>query len=458
MKMQSNEEYYNESVNYLYGLQKHGIKLGLNNIRALMDVLGGPHRSFRSIHIAGTNGKGSTSAIIASILRESGYRVGLYTSPHLVSFTERIRINDRPISESDVIKLTAFIKQAVADAGLNPTFFEFVTAMAFHYFASQDVEWAVVETGMGGRLDATNVITPEVCVITNIGYDHKEFLGGNISDIAYEKAGILKKGVPLVTAVNNSEALGVIEETAKNIASDMHIYGRDFKGMLSYMDDKHIVFDYTGMSKNGICKEFKNLSLHLAGRFQICNASAAVRACEIIKRAGAAISDVAIVKKNKKLNLGGRLEWVSKSPPIIVDGAHNPEAAEALAQAVKELFTGHNKIILVTGIMKDKDIEGILRPLVLISDTVILTKPRGERAALPERMEEFLKIICKENNNFGLPPAGSVIKTNSVTEAIETAKKICGPGHIILVTGSFYTTGEVKETLGQKGVLSALRE
>ncbi|HBR21084.1 MAG TPA: bifunctional folylpolyglutamate synthase/dihydrofolate synthase, partial [Nitrospiraceae bacterium] len=191
---------YAAAINYLYGLQKHGIKLGLDNTAKLLFLSGNPQNYFSSVHIAGTNGKGSTSAIIASILQTAGVRTGLFTSPHLVSFTERIRVNNEEIREDEVIELTEEIRSTIEGSELNPTFFEFVTVMGFLYFKRKNIDWAAVETGMGGRLDATNVLTPEVSVITNISYDHKDFLGNTISEIAEEKAGIIKKGVPVITS------------------------------------------------------------------------------------------------------------------------------------------------------------------------------------------------------------------------------------------------------------------
>jgi dihydrofolate synthase/folylpolyglutamate synthase len=198
--MAADSNKYDTTIDYLYGLQKHGIKLGLENTKKIMYILGNPHNSFNSVHVAGTNGKGSTSAAIASILQENGLRVGLFTSPHLVSFTERIRINNIRIEESEVIEIASLIRDAISGTDLNPTFFEFVTAMAFHYFSKNKVDWAVVETGMGGRLDATNVIRPRASIITNVSLDHREFLGNDISDIIYEKAGIIKQGIPVVTS------------------------------------------------------------------------------------------------------------------------------------------------------------------------------------------------------------------------------------------------------------------
>lgn len=438
-----NSSQFTESVDYLYSLQRYGIKLGLENSLRLMDILGNPHESFHSIHIAGTNGKGSTSAMIASMLKENGFRVGLYTSPHLVSFTERIKVNGVPISEYDVIRLVAYIRNAIAHTDIKPTFFEFATAMAFFYFASEKIDWAVVEVGMGGRLDATNVLTPKICVITNISLDHTEFLGKSIPEIAFEKAGIIKAGVPVVTATTQPDALKVIKERAESSNSQVHLYGKDFKSILASMDSIHIEFDYMGY------KDYSNLCLPLTGRHQLPNTSIAIRVCEILTKKGFPVYEDAIYKGLSTLNFEGRLECVSQSPYILLDGAHNPEAAEALAITMKELFP-EGKVILIAGIMKDKDIEGILKPLTNISQTVILTKPIGERAASPEKLKECVKNLhCSE-------PV--LLTSSTVSEALELAKRLWKEGDVILVTGSFYTTGEAKEALGHSGVLSQLRE
>lgn len=454
--MFSNLKKYNETENYLYGLQKHGIKFGLKNSRGLMGILGEPQKSFRSVHIAGTNGKGSTASIIASILRETGFKVGLYTSPHLISFTERIKVNNSPVLESDVIRLVSFIRKAITNADINPTFFEFVTAMALYYFAHKKVDWAVVEVGMGGRLDATNILLPDVSVITNISLEHREFLGESLSAIAAEKAGIIKPSVPVVTAATHHEALKVLEGTARDLKSEIHVIDRDFKGTLSSMNEGHIVFDYTGinpLSKSR--KEYRNLALRTSGRHQVLNASVALRTCEVIESKGLIISDEAV--KNGLLNsdFSGRLEWISRTPPVLIDSAHNPEAAAVLADTVKEIFLS-KKIILIMGIMNDKDIEGILKPLIQISDVIILTKPKGERAASPEKLEEGIKSLGKKGS-VNLRSA-TILTTGTVVEAIELAKTICRNDQIILVTGSFYTTGEAKEILGQTGVFANLRE
>ncbi|MBI4682344.1 MAG: bifunctional folylpolyglutamate synthase/dihydrofolate synthase [Nitrospirae bacterium] len=439
---------YDNTVNYLYGLQKHGIKLGLSNTIQLMAMLGRPHKSFHSIHVAGTNGKGSTATAISSILIENGLKVGLFTSPHLVSFTERIRINKRNITESEVIDLASEIRRSIGSSGLSPTFFEFVTAMAFHYFASEKIDWAVVETGMGGRLDATNVIDPEVAVITNISRDHCEFLGNTISDITYEKAGIIKPGVPVITASAVPAVIKQLTKTANSRGAGIHIYNKDYKGSLLSMDDRHITLDYSGY------ENYKDLTAPLSGNYQLYNLSTAIRACEILRQKGFQISDTSIKRGLQNIHIEGRLEQVSHEPPIILDSAHNPGAAEALAVSIKDLFCD-KKIILVAGILDDKDIHGILNPLVQVSETVILTRSKHERAASPEKLNKIISDMHKSDTN---PQPISVTSTDTVSQALGLAKSLCGEDHIIIVTGSFYTTGEVKEILGADSTLSRLRE
>jgi dihydrofolate synthase/folylpolyglutamate synthase len=435
--MPSTPRTYDETINYLYNLRKHGIKLGLSNIRAMLAILGQPQRRFKSIHIAGTNGKGSTASIVASILMENGLCVGLYTSPHLASFTERIKVNNKKISEAEVIELTTHINGLIKDRDLNPTFFEFVTAMAFYYFAMKRVDWAVVETGMGGRFDATNVIYPEVSIITNVGFDHVEFLGRSISEIAFEKAGIIKQGVPVVTASSNPDAIRRISEVAEGKGSAIHLYNRDFRSELLSMNAEGIRFDYHGY------RDYRDLFLPLTGRHQLYNASLALRACEIINNR---IEGTAIQRGIRNVQVEGRFEIISSNPLMIIDGAHNPEAVDTLCRTIREVFPDRRCIVII-GILKDKDAKGILRSISRIAETIILTCPRGDRATPPEELNGYLK----GSNMKG-------IITYSVEEALTTARRHWSDDSLILVTGSFYTTGEVKELLGQEAILSDLRE
>ncbi|GAB4423416.1 MAG: folylpolyglutamate synthase/dihydrofolate synthase family protein [Thermodesulfovibrionales bacterium] len=486
---------YSNAIDYLYGLQKYGIKFGLDNTIRLLALLGNPQDSFKSIHIAGTNGKGSTSAMIASILRAAGLKVGLFTSPHLVSFTERIRVDGVEITEKEVVELTKEIRDVVFRSQklevrsqniehdtrhsslvtrypLSPTFFEFVTAMAFLYFKRRGVGWAVVETGMGGRLDATNVITPAVSVITNISYDHREFLGETLKEIAMEKAGIIKKKVPVVSARQEDEAEEVICRTARERSSHLFIYEKDFRGTLRSSGIDGITFDYIDDS----CI-IKDLHIPLAGEHQLSNACLAIKASLITLKSSSELqvtsnksSLVTAVKNSSLIREGlaitkwpGRLELIRNAKAmvdVLIDGAHNPSASEVLAQALRKFYIpSYREIILILGIMADKDIEGIMRPLLPLASRVIMTAPGYERAAHPSRLAE-----CACSLGYHADIADSV--EEAIGMAIRNSNKLQVTGRqagkpisqppeyfdplLIVIAGSFYTTGEAKMVLGQE--------
>jgi len=496
---------YSETIHYLYNLQKHGIKFGLNNISRLMSALENPHRAFPSIHVSGTNGKGSTSAIIASILKASGLKVGLFTSPHLLSFTERIRVDNEEIIEYEVVNLAEEIRGKISNlqssiSGFSPTFFEVVTAMALLYFRRKKIDIAVIEVGMGGRLDATNIVIPETTVITSIGYDHREFLGNTLKEIAYEKAGIIKDGIPVVVSSQAPDVLEVIEAKAEEKNAKVYLYGKDFSSMLKRDDLSGIYFDYSGDDSFII----HDLYLPLVGEYQMQNASAAIKAIELlIKKLTSCSSFLAshtklrsylspsppppikggesprspiithhfIREGLRNVKWPGRLEIIKTEPPILIDGAHNADAAAALSYALKKNFLDRFKrIILVLGIMGDKDIEGIMKPLLPLATEIILTSPDYERAASPAKLAaiaislgfpdvhiaptvknalELAINICQQSN----PPTLPLNKGGINNSALFTHYS-----SLILVTGSFYTIGEAKEFIGHKGVLTRLRE
>lgn len=437
---------YEESIRYLYNLQKHGIKLGLDNIRKLVSALGNPHKTFRTIHIAGTNGKGSTSKIIASILESAGLTVGLFTSPHLVSFTERISINGEEIGEDDVSRLAEEVRDVSARLGdFSPTFFEVVTAMAFLHFSRRQIDIGVMEVGMGGRLDATNVIQPDVCVITQIGYDHMAHLGRSLREIAREKAGIIKKGIPIVSALQEEEALNVISARAAENGSPLSLYGLDFSSRLIGHHPRGIHFDYADAHL-----QIDNLHLPLAGSHQMQNASLAIRAVLLSR---IPIDHHTLREGLNKVRWPGRLEFIHTNPPIIADGAHNPAAADVLARSLREIFqNAYSKIILICGIMGDKDIEGILKPLLPLASCAIMTSPAYSRAASAQS-------LARAAESLGFHGART---SSSVAEALEMgmleARTLHHESVLIVVTGSFYTIGEAKVFLGQKGILTTLRE
>jgi dihydrofolate synthase / folylpolyglutamate synthase len=445
---------YDETIDYLYSLQKYGIKFGLDNIRKLSAALGNPHASFPCIHVAGTNGKGSTSAVISSVLQSAGFRVGLFTSPHLISFTERIRINGNQISEDGVIDLASEIKDVVSRfSDLQPTFFEVVTAIAFLYFQRQKVDAAVMEVGMGGRLDATNIIGPLVSVITNISLDHKDFLGPTLEEIAREKAGIIKKAVPVVSADQAPGASKVIMEASRESNSPVYTYGKDFSAFLKSADASGTCFDYI----DGPVR-LNDLFVPLSGEHQMKNSAVAVKAAGIFldRMGGEGFLSMAHDPIRSGLAAArwpGRLELIEGNPAVLIDGAHNPAAADALSEAIKKVFLKkYKKIIMVLGIMSDKEIKGIMKPLLPLASEIIMTAPSYSRASSPEHLSGIAA-------SLGFP---NVRTASTVKEALETAISCSSlperDSSLVVVTGSFYTIGEAKEALGQTGILTRLRE
>lgn len=432
---------YEGTLTYLYSLQKFGMKFGLDNISRLMAEFDNPQDSFCSIHVAGTNGKGSTSAMIESLLRTSGVTTGLFTSPHLISFTERIRVNGKEISEAEVVSLADEVQRAVEKIpGFLPTFFEVTTAIAFLYFRKMHVAWAVVEVGMGGRLDATNILKPEASVITAIDIDHSDFLGSTLRDIAGEKAGIIKQGVPVITALQHPEAAEVLALRAEECGSGLSAYGKDFSAEITAEELVGIRITYHGD------KEYNDLSLQMAGRHQALNAALAVRTIEEVKRKYPELN-CDVRQGLADARWPGRLEFVKDHPPILIDGAHNPHAAAVLAEYLRKALDLYSRIILVMGIMNDKDREGIMKPLLPLASEIIFTSPGYGRAASPET-------LAAEAHGLGYLAQTA----QTVADALSLAEQLYLQGDLIVVTGSFYTIGEVKEALGQRGILSRLRE
>ena len=424
---------YQDTIDYLFNLQKHGIKLGMSNSFALMELMGNPHTRFRSVHIAGTNGKGSTAAFLTAMLRAAGYRVGLYTSPHLVSFTERIRIDGLAISEQDVVELADRVRTAYGQTAgpdgqmLNPTFFEVTTAVAFTYFAEQGVDLVVVETGMGGRLDSTNVVAPLVSVITNIDLEHTEFLGDTIELIAAEKAGIIKRGVPVVTGAVQPGAVGVIEKTAAALGSRVLLMGRDF-GPERVSSSPLRSFDY-----RGIAVSHKGLGVNMLGAHQAGNASLALAAVEGLREQGFRISETSARRGLYDAAWEGRLERVARRPDIILDGAHNPASAATLARALREMMPSYRRLILVIGILADKDFRGIVSELAPLADHVVVTRPQYSRAMdIGSLAAEMRKIH------------DSVDAAGTLAQAMEKAGVAASEDDLIVITGSLYTVGDAR--------------
>jgi len=428
---------YSAATAYLYGLQKHGIKLGLENMRTLMERLGRPERRVRSLHIGGTNGKGSTAAMTAAMLQAAGYRVGLYTSPHLIDFRERIRINRAMIPEQRVADLTERL-QAVLASDLLPTFFELTTAMAFLYFAEAAVDVAVLEVGLGGRFDATNVVEPLASAITTIALDHQDYLGRTECSIGFEKAGIIKPGVPVVLGRIAGEALAVIREVAQERTAPVMELERDF-----FVDRAEPgQFSYRGRTR-----AVQNLSCALVGRHQLDNAACAIALIEAAEGKGMAVSDEAVRQGLQSVSWEGRLERVEEEPAVLLDGAHNPAAARVLAAYLGDWLASRPeaRLILVWGMMRDKDHRGFIDPLLPLVSEVVLTQADMARSATVRDLREAIgdRILpCHDS-----PP---------VADALALAKTRAARPDLICVTGSLMLVGEVKALIRGCG-LSPLR-
>jgi dihydrofolate synthase / folylpolyglutamate synthase len=419
---------YQDSIDYLFGLQKYGIKFGLNRTETLLEKLGNPHRRLRCIHIAGTNGKGSTAAMLAATLKEQGYHVGLYTSPHLVRFTERFRICETEVEPERILEVFDQVR-AVLDEREPPTFFEVVTAVGLLYFAQENVDWAVVEVGLGGRLDATNVILPRACVITNISFDHQEFLGTALTSIAREKAGIIKESVPVICGARQPAVLGVVKTTCFKRHAALFRLGAEFR--VRQLSDSS--FHYQGMQRS-----WSGLRLNLDGAHQLNNAAVALATLDVLAMNGEIdLDDSSVYRGLQGVHWPARLEVLQQHPMILLDGAHNPQGAECLRDALKREFT-YRRLHLVFGVMKDKDMRGILRRLLPIADTATFTRPRYERAADPEQLKELASAYIQE---YYVVP--------EVASAIQKARMLAEPDDLICITGSLYFAGEVKELFGE---------
>jgi dihydrofolate synthase/folylpolyglutamate synthase len=417
--MTTGEPSYREAVASLYRLQKYGIKFGLSKTTNLLKAFGNPHKGRKYLHIAGTNGKGSVAAFLSSVLKEAGYRVGLYTSPHVVRFTERFRINDQEISTQKAAVLTKEIRNAFSPQE-PPTFFEATTAMALLYFAQENTDIAIMEVGMGGRLDATNIITPLVSIITNISLEHQIYLGNRLLDIAEEKGGIIKQGIDIITGAVQPEVISRLQSIAEKRQAPFWRLGRDIRYRTTG----------SGLHYYGLERRINDLELGLKGGFQSRNAAIALAALERLEKKGLSVSTPRIRDGLKNVKWSGRMHAVSTNPTLIVDGAHNPAAMRALASAIRQEFT-YERLILVIGVMKDKEIGKLLGEIVPISDHVIYTRPVYSRAADPN-------VLMSTAASMGKPGQVSPI----LAQALARARELSGPQDLILVCGSLFTAGE----------------
>jgi len=425
-----------EALSWIHSLYRFGSKPGLERTEAILARLDNPHRRLRCLHIAGTNGKGSTASMMASMLEAGGFSVGLYTSPYLESFTNRMAINGCDISAVELVRLVAEVRPLVEEIGRTdlgpPTEFEVVTAMAFTYYGRAKPDWVVVEVGLGGRLDATNVITPAVSVITNIGLEHTQVLGDTVEQIAFEKAGIIKAGVPVVTAAEKPGAFDVIVDIANQKGAPLWAVDREitYTGGPATLDGQ--VFDYRSPHNN-----LKALKIVLPGRHQVRNAATAVAARELIP--GLQFNAAAVRSGLIKARWPGRLEIFSRDPLVLVDGAHNSDGIQALAQALGEMLAGR-KLRLMLGILGDKAVEEILRLIApLATAELVVTRPNNPRAADPHAVAALAA-------RYAVSP---VTVIPDISEAVREVLNRLSSEEALCVSGSLYTISEAREALKQ---------
>ncbi len=422
---------YKETISYLYNLEGLGICPGLTRIKHLLKSHGDPQNKYPVILVAGTNGKGSVSTMVAGILSGAGYKTGLFTSPHIDKFNERIKIDGKDITNKDLSVEFGELKKAITSSKVkklygHPTFFECNTFMAYNYFARKSVDIAVVEVGLGGRLDSTNVVTPVVSVITSIGRDHEKFLGSTIEKIAKEKAGIIKKNSPVVVSVDDKEALPVILKKVKAVGSQAYLMGKHFTSSKLRQTYKY----------NDIYYSYRDINLPLKGSFQKDNLATSLMAVTLLKNRGFIIDEAHILSALSNVSLPGRFENVGDR--IILDVAHNGLGAQALRSSLNQL---NRPATFIVSMMSDKDVDGFLKIIAKSGDTIIVTSAKTPRATGKDNLEE---IALKSFENVETSP--------SVAAAIKTAL-IDNDSNLIVVTGSFFTVSEAKKYLKRCKVL-----
>ncbi len=426
---------YNEAMLFLTNLTRFGVNFGLCRIGELMRRLGSPHRDLKIVHIGGTNGKGSTAVMLASILQKAGYRVGIFTSPHLHSYTERFQVNGAEIARKNVANLLSEIRPCLEDMvreGFeHPTEFEVSTALAFLYFSRKKVDLLVLEVGLGGAVDSTNIVTPLVSVITNITMDHMDCLGHSLEEIARTKAGIIKPGVPVVTAADGV-GLRVIKEVSQREHSRLVIVGRDVTWKHISLSEKGQCFTIQGRRQS-----YEKLKLPLLGRRQQVNAATAVAAAEILMETGRVISAGAVSEGLAAVQWPARFEILRKKPLVIIDGAHNYEGARSLRQALEEHFPGR-RLILVIGMLADKERARVVAELAPLAEAVVVTRPNSPRAG-------DWRELAREAGNH----TSSFYLVEDVGDAVNRAMSLAGPADLVCVTGSLYMVAEAREHLLQ---------
>lgn len=423
---------YFEAMEYITNTAKFGSNYGLERTEKILELLGDPHKKIKCIHIAGTNGKGSTTAIISKILIEEGYKVGMYTSPFLEEFEERIQVNGKNIPKESlsamVSEVAEVVNKVIALGYEHPTEFEIITCTMFLYFYKQNVDFAVVEVGLGGRLDSTNVIVPMVSVITSISYDHMNILGHTLEEIALEKSGIIKNGVSVVLFPQEEESLKVIENVCSEKNSRLIKVAADSVEYLETLEYKQRITLNTNKDKYDIL-------LALLGKHQLLNCAVAVNTIEELIQQNVVVKKESIISALGKVEWHGRLEVMSTTPLVVLDGAHNIDGIKKLRDSVKRHFK-YNKMILILGILADKQVEEMIQTIAVKAERVIAVTPNSERAQLAEE----LKLVI-DKYNVPCEAAGDY------KDAYYKALKYCDKDDLLLISGSLYMIGDMRKII-----------
>lgn len=425
---------YKEAMEYIVNTQKFGSNLGLKRTFKILELLGNPQKKIRCIHIAGTNGKGSTTAMISKVLIECGYRVGMYTSPYLEEFEERIQINGKNIPKDSLSRVVTEVSSAVTETAAsgfgNPTEFEIITCAAFLYFYYEKVDFAVLEVGLGGRLDSTNVVTPILSVIASISYDHMKILGDTLSKIAAEKAGIIKQGIPVITVPQESSAMKVIEDTAARLSAPLIKIPEtsvEFEYSIPNSGSQHISLK----TQN----DFYDIELSLIGKYQLMNCALAIYALEELKSQGISIEKQDMLSALKKVEWPGRMEMLNKNPLVILDGAHNIDGIRKLKESI-DMYFDYKKMNLIIGILADKEVEPMISEIAVKPDRIIAVTPHSNRA---QSAKELSDVIKKYNEH--------VEYAEDYKEAYLKGISCCSDDDMLLICGSLYMIGDMRKTI-----------
>ncbi|MBC8470019.1 MAG: bifunctional folylpolyglutamate synthase/dihydrofolate synthase [Planctomycetes bacterium] len=434
---------YKQALDYLFErtdyekqerLRYNVTTFNLNRMQKLLSLLGSPHKKIHTVHIGGTKGKGSTATMLARMLEANGYKVGLYTSPHVVHLHERIAINSRMISESEMCGLLnrAYAPVEKMSKTDQPTFFEIMTALAFMYFRDEEVDIAIIETGLGGRLDSTNVIIPKVIGITSLSIDHQNLLGNTIDSIAKEKAGIFKRGVPAVTVQQEPSAMRVLRSQAIAVQSPLSVTGSDIDFSQRFETSREHG-PHTRICLSTPTSKFEHLRVPLHGRHQAINCGLALAMLDKLKSVGYKIDNGKAAEGLYKVSLTGRMEMIWDDPRIMIDAAHNAASIKALIHAVGQNIP-YDSMVVIFGCNSDKDIRGMLHQLQFGADKVIFTRSNSPKAVSPEDLAEMYTEIC-----------GKMCQTApSLGQALLLAKSAVSKEDLICITGSFYLIGQAK--------------